>query len=337
MSAALHETFLAVLRAGRADFNDRFRSARRVYQGLDSAAFAVFLEGIVDPWLRAALEVKPECAPDLVSAGYDAGLTLVGQRLIGDSAQGVRFGELLRQLLTGSVRHSVAAPRRFSVAASNALYHLVHAPSAFAEWWVSELARLGPSIVDFEQWLRAAQVLAWRAGLSQYRSSALGVAAELPPQLAATLVGAPGSASWPELHAALVRDPWFVPATPRTELRGVMELGAFRGFGGLFRVPPRVLQSGSGFLVESDGEAWLLFADAFGGMFQRASDAEFRAALAQTPQPNELRFEPGFLVWREQRLGLPSASPVTSFASNETTVVCAFEASHALALVALPS
>jgi hypothetical protein len=337
MSAALHETFIGVLRAGRADFNDRFKLARRAYQALEPRVFSDFLGNVVDPWLRAALLVRPECGPDIVTAGYDAGLSLVGQRLVGAGAPAPDLEALLAQLLAGAARLSVLAPRRFVVAACNALHQLTRTPGANAALWVAELQRLSPALADFEQWLRVGQVLAWRAGLAHYRASALRVADALPPELAVAAVGgAPGTA-WVELRAALLRDPWLVPAQPEHTLRLAREMGAFRGFGGLFRTPPLVARTSDAFVVESDGDAWLLYADAFGGTFQRVKAGERHGGVAEHAPPPGLEFQQGALLWRGERLALPSPGAITSFSANQTTVACTFAASHAVALIALPS
>jgi len=337
MSAEIHEVFAAVLRSGRAEFNHRFALAKHQYPSLNAADFNDFLANTVDPWLRAVLVVRPECGPDVVLAGYEAGLSLVGQRLVGAGAQSPAFAGLLQRLLVGCAGVSALAPQRLLFAAGNALHHLTQTPACYPEFWVSELERFAPFLRSFEQWLRVGQVLAWRSGLAHYRASALRSADTLPPELALPAVGAGPELPWPEIRARFERDPWFVPGRPEQGLRVVKEIGAFRGFGGLFAAPPRVLRCAESVLVASEGEAWWLLVDAFGATLQRASSEELRKAVVQKDPPRGLAFARGQLDWQGETLHLPSDSIVSSFAADGRTLVCSFAASHSLAVVALPS
>ncbi len=112
--------------------------------------------------------------------------------------------------------------------------------------------------------------------MAHYRQSALAVADGLPAPLALAAVGAPGSASWPELRARFAQDLWFSPDLAAPSLRVALGAGAFRGFGGLFVEPPRLAITHGNLLARSGGDAWLLFADAFGATFHRATPDEMR-------------------------------------------------------------
>jgi hypothetical protein len=109
----------------------------------------------------------------------------------------------------------------------------------------------------------------------------------------------------------------------------VARVGGFRGFGGLFAVPPSVAGGGDRFLVASAEDAWVLFADAFGATFHRAGE-EDRATTAQPPR------------WRGRQVDVegrsievPVRGELTSAAVAASTLAVTSSHSHALVLVAL--
>ena len=112
---------------------------------------------------------------------------------------------------------------------------------------------------------------AWRVGLAHFREGAIVAADALPETLALAAVGAQSDSRWPEVRGQLLASPWFDPgAAPEgiAEIRSVAQVGSFRGFGGLFlETASLVASTGQHFLVNSNGECWLLTADLFGATF----------------------------------------------------------------------
>ena len=185
---------------------------------------------------------------------------------------------------------------------------------------------------------RLAAVLAWRVGLAHYRAGALAAADALPAEIALAAVdGAAGvGGGWPALRQALVSaDRWSAPGADRTRSRVVHCVGAFRGFGGAFLVPPRLLRSDGDLLVRSGTDAWILTADAFGATLHRASSGELAAGRVQEGGPAALRFGDGEVSWRGEAIALPVAGPATSFVLAEPMLALTTAASHAVVILAL--
>lgn len=105
-------------------------------------------------------------------------------------------------------------------------------------------------------------VAAWRAGFVRLREAASAAALTLPPEAAAAVLGTPGgpSAVGAALAANAIRPgEWPGSASlPRS-------IGAFRGFGGPWRLPPVVLGGdGHRWSVRSGDEQFTVLTDAFG-------------------------------------------------------------------------
>ena len=323
--------FADFLRVHRGELNARFAMARRRLPALEGGAFGQFLAAAVGP-LCDAVPAREVSA--VAHAAYDVALELCGQRLAGTGARDGRVGAAWSALLVPAAARIAEAPERTLAAAANALVQLAAAPDARPEAWAARMGELAARAA-VDDWLAAGQVAAWTAGLAHYRASALELADRLPPELALAAVGVPGGGDWAAVRSRLRADPWHLPGSQESGRRVVARVGAFRGFGGLFPVPPSVAGSGDRFLVDSDGDAWLLFADAWGATFHRAGDEERRAAAAAGGHAPR---------WRGRRvevaggaIDVPVRGELTSAALAASTLAVTSSHSHAIVLVAMPS
>lgn len=105
-------------------------------------------------------------------------------------------------------------------------------------------------------------VAAWRAGFVRLREAARAAALTLPTEAAAAVLRTPGGPTrvWAALGANAIR-PGEWPATASSP----RSIGAFRGFGGPWRLPPVVLGGdGHRWSVRSGNEQFTVLTDAFG-------------------------------------------------------------------------
>jgi hypothetical protein len=186
------------------------------------------------------------------------------------------------------------------------------------------------------------EVAAWKAGLAHLRQSAITIADALRNSLALAAVGAPNLVEWSEVRKRLLADPWYDPGAPATadstkngRMRVMAQVGAFRGFGGIFVEPPRVAAAAEHFLVRSGQDSWLLTADLFGATFHRASPAEFESALKESKLPPGLHITDSKLVWDKERFEIPSLGKFTSAAASANTLALTSELTHSVVLLAL--
>ncbi len=336
----ISETLATVLRSGRADFNARYEVARQRYPVLEGTAFGRFLEESVDPLARATDRFARDRIPAVVSAAYDVGLDLVGQRLLGHEERERRIEATWRELTLPLLPVVALEPARVLPAFANALFNLTITPGARPEQWAGDMRRLGVQCSDSGQLLLLGQVLAWRAGLAHFRQGALTSLPALPKPLLLAAMGAAAESDCPTLLRCLETDPWFNPAGPpplkgaRRSLANVGRLGAFRGYGGLFVEPPVVASTSEHLYVRSGDDCWLLFADAFGSTLHRATTEEFTTAQKTPFTADHLRLTGSRLVWDGRSFDLPAKAEVASFAATTTTAALTCPVSFAITLIA---
>ena len=259
----LCDVLISVLRSARADLNAQFAQAKREHPALDDAAFTGFIEQQIDPLARLA---PGDQAYDVISTAWECGLELVAQRLAGPQARHPWINETW-SLLAAQLAHS---PRQLIPAFSNAAHHLATTPGARPRQWLELMQNIAQVVSDAPTLLHAGQIAAWRAGLAHYREGALKLIAALEPKIAQIALGAESAAFLEKVIAS----PWIEkPAGNRENLRA----GSFRGFGGLFIVPPLVTAVNDQLFVRSGDDVWLLTADSFGATFHRGTLAEFQA------------------------------------------------------------
>jgi hypothetical protein len=335
----LSPSLASILRSGRDDFNGRFAAARRVHPELDPSAFAQFLQTDVDALVRAIEPVRPDRLAEVTQAAYDSALELVGQRLAGPGARLTAIEAAWRSVLPKAAALVASAPDRMIAAVCNAAHRLAATRDARPTQWIETMAALAPQCVDVEAFLKTGQVAAWRAGLAHFRSRALEVADALTDELAVAAIGAKPGAKWSELRPQFTASPWFDPTNELENVNGfrvAAKAGSFRGFGGLFIEPPRLVPAGDFFLVNSGNDYWLLTADAFGATFHRATKDEFDHSLKAPPMPPDLRVSNSRVTMNGVSWTLPSTGTVTSVGANRTTLAVTTQLSHTILLVALP-
>lgn len=330
----LCDAFISVLRSGREDFNRQFAHARREHPALDAAAWSSFVESHLNPLVQAVAAIAPDAVVAVVTAAWEIGLGLVGQRLAGPQAKDSAINLTWSSVLVAAAVLVAQAPARIIASLSNAASNLgVSTPLSgitpvscasshtVSAQWIPLVQRLATVATNPDDFLAAAQVAAWRSGLAHFRLSALAKAHSLPSELALAALDAAGQ-DWREISAKLVADPWFTPTQSEGDVAQGLRVGAFRGFGGQFTVPPVLGTFNDQIFVRSGDDVWLLTADAFGATLHRATAEEF-AAGGTTPPTSHL---------------LPaSIGSITSVVRTSTTLAVTGSLTHAVILSALPS
>jgi hypothetical protein len=322
--------FTGALRAERDVFNQKFAEARRRRPDLDPGAFAEFLRGPVAWVVESAARAAPDSAIPVAQAAYDAALTLVSERLAGPGGRHSVIDAMWSRLLPELAATVAEQPARVIGSLTNAVFNLATSPGARPEQWIERLVDAAPSLTSVDVLLHAGQLAAWRAGLAHLRSGALSVADQLPPGVAARLLGAP-NLEWSAARERLSQDPWWDPAAaPETPgVRVAALVGAFRGFGGAFLEPPTVLAAEGGFVASSAGESFRLCADVFGATFHR-TEGPFAARPLR-----DLAFTADRVILLGRALPVPAIGAITSAAFADNTVAVTGNLSHSIALIAL--
>jgi len=289
------------------------------------AAFGAFLRDGVDPLVVAVAAAAPERAGGATLAAYDMALELVGHGLAGPAAKNPFLNTVWRELAPQLSTLLSTAPIDVLGMLSNAAVHIASVAGARPAQWQRELAALAPQIATLAQLRAVGQVLAWRAGVAHFRPGALAAADTLPPALALAAFGEPG-ASWPQVHAQLLGNPWRGNAEGR-------EFGSFTGLGGDFGTPPQVRAAADGFIVRSAERHYLLVADAFGAVLHSATAQEFEQVPNE--QPSSVRVDGANLHIGARSIVLDVPPGDIAIAANAHTVAITSPWTHAIRLLPL--
>jgi len=287
---------------------DRYNAQFRLARSLDAAQFLAHLRELVGPVVDAA---GGDPVP-VTDALVDLSIALAGRTDVWP-------------LLHAVAPFVGAAPRRVPVSLANALHHLGSAPSGRPRKWIKTMIELAERARGVDELLDAGAVAAWRCGLAALRGSAVEPATRLRPELLAIAMGSS------TVDSAALADPWFDPDA--AGLRVVARVGAFRGFGGVFRIPPGVSTSDGAWYATDWSGAWRVYADRFGFGFRRVS------AMPE-PGPNDgLVLENGRVVdpVGGQVLDVPELAEPTSWASCGRVLAATTSWTHAIVFVAAGS
>ncbi len=264
----------AVLKSGRAEFNQRFRLAQQQYRGLAAEDWFAFVRDTLNPVAEIVAAHDESAVPAVIDALYDQTLPLVAQRWLGAQAREPVLAASYKQLLAALAPALARDPMRVSGALLNALHQLCQADAHRAQDWTQRLARIGAKSADVDAVLALGRVLAWRVGLPAYRAAALQAGPGLPPvwlQQALDLEAPLDAALWQTLANAPASRADELSRTPQLEWLGWS--GGYRGLGGAFAVQPQAGLA-AGKLAVSDGEqTWWLAADGYGAQLVRMGSA----------------------------------------------------------------
>jgi hypothetical protein len=323
--------FAQVLAAGRRQFNARVEEAKRRAPGFDAAGFANFLQQQVDGVVLAVHAAAPARVTAVALAAYDIALGLCLHGLAGPAARVPLLNQAWSQLFPRLAARIAEQPQDVLGALSNAVVHLGGVDGARVDEWLASMAQLAPEAATVVQLLDLGKVLAWRAGLAQFRAGALQAADALPPVLQLAAMGAPADGSWGALRAALAADPWASVQPRRVD---GWQVGTFTGFGGRFAQPPELRVAPAGFLVRSGTRHFLAVADAFGAVLLPANADEFAAATLQRPAHTP-RLLDRRLVFADRELALDLPAEGLTIVADAHTVAIASPYSHAVRLLPL--
>ncbi|OWQ83744.1 hypothetical protein CDN98_21590 [Roseateles terrae] len=319
-----------VLAAGRRQFNQRVDEARRRTPGFDPAAFSAFVQQQLDPVVSAVEAVAPARTAGVTLAAYDIGLLLCAQGLAGPSARSRLVNQLWREVLPALAPRIAELPHDLLGALSNAAVHLGTVDGARPAEWLGLLRQLGPGSETPAQLLALGKVLAWRAGLAQFRPGALQAAASLPDALQRAALQAPSQSDVEAWRGTLASSPW---AGPQARPEG-WTLGGFTGFDGRFAAPPALRVASNGMLVRSGDRYFLAIADACGAVLMPATAQEFDLA-APPKRPASVQWHGQTLVvsGREVPIDLPQEGLV--LAASPHTLAVASPYTHTVRLLPL--
>ena len=335
----MESDFSRVLQARRGYFNARFAEKQIAQPQLDADVFLNILREQVAPVVQAVAALDADSALVAGQNLYDLALDLYAQGLLGPAARTSILSTAWQEFFPSIAAFIVQQSQRVPASLCNALYNLAQTPGARPDEWMQNMRAVASFCADAEVFLRAGQVAAWRAGMAHYRLSALSILKTLDAKVARTLFGLDADAAQPDtaaLHYAFVANPWHNPAlanqsaTSQNKIQILKRAGAFRGFGGLFLSPPRVMWTRDGFVARDGDNSFLLFVDAFGATFHRVEN------VSNANVSSAFKLEKNGRVKNDKlSADFPELANATSSAANQTTLAVTTELTHAIYLIGL--
>ncbi len=267
MEGVTGKPLAAVLSAGRADFNQRFKLAQQHYRGLTADDWLAYIKETLGPVADAVAAHDAERVAAVVDVLYDQGLPLVAQHWLGPQTRQPVLATAYRQLLCALAPALAGDPQRLSGSLLNALHQICLHGARSAQQWADSLARIAAKISSIDSVLALGVLLAWRGGMAAYREAALQAGATLQPQLAQAALGLPQPPAadlWVRLMQAPTLTPEEITVSPAPGVEWLGWIGGYTGLGGPYAKLPRIGIAGSK-LAASDGtDTWWLAADGYG-------------------------------------------------------------------------
>ena len=343
MSESPHITgpLAEALKRGRDRFNTKFAYARHRFAALDGEAMKEHLRATVAPIAEAVHNHDAARIDEVVDAVYDLSLELIGGGFLASQSRYPALLKAWREMLPRLPHLLSREPSRFVSAVTNAVYNLSTTATARPTFWIDAMTQLGHACSDVQAFLEAGKVVAWRSGMAHYRDGALAACLNLDEALAQAALGLPDADSPPVamIIERLLQDPWLAPAAAASpvgkekRLRVVAAVGAFRGFGGVFVEPPRVLLREGEWLAYDREACWLVTADLFGATFHRAGN---RPPVADHPVQFDFKIDrSGRVMKAAQAATFAFLADATSVAASETAMAVTLPRSHSIYFVAL--
>jgi len=327
-----------VLAKHRDACNEKFAAANGHSGELDATAFLAHLADTVDPIVRSVARLFAERAETTALVLYGLSLELFSAGLLGPENKSPWVLEAWRNLLPELPVLVAHEPMRVTASITNAVLNIAATPGARPKSWIDMLSVVGPQCPTCPTLFDCGKVLAWRAGMAQYRMGALAAARTLSPPLAGWVLGLAGVPSAEQLSQTIERleeDPWLRPeealslAPRNSAIRLVARAGAFRGFGGPFLRPP-VVSKANGGLIASDGEGrWQILADTYGVVLLR----DDRATEDGEPSPFKIDKQ-GKVSWGGEVVSLPDLRDPVSWTGHDRTLAVTIATSHYVFLLA---
>ncbi|VTR98895.1 hypothetical protein [Tuwongella immobilis] len=342
METLIHPMLVSALGDLRERMNAQFQQAKRGAPQLDGPGFLKVVREQLNPLAIAFAErAQPLSAADfraVILSAYEVLLTLASKGLIGPRARLPQLESHWSAAMQAVLPRLQSGHAELLAAYTNALVHLETTPGVRVGEWVILLERLAAVRVELSYLKAVGQVAAWRCGMAMLRPGALALAKNLPVAALAILFGLPETdpARIGREVQQLLLNPWHDPAMvsatiakPEADLEIVGELGAFRGFGGMFRQPPLV-STNAGLIHVTDCEStWVLMADAFGAVFTRLEGElpdDFSASVYALKRD-------GTVVGPHRKRKFPLFAGASSHCSTETTLAVTLPHSHHVFLV----
>lgn len=249
---------IELLRENADALNQALRQAAAASSRFDQTAVPAWLKTVIEP-IFAAVHDRDKTRSRKVFDLLFRDMTEV--LVAGASGFDLELHQACRLLLLPNPELTAANPVRLLRSLTTALKKILrHSSSATAQAWLEIMRKIVVMAADIDELLVAGRFAAWRCGMAHLRQQ-LDFTGKLKPEIISAVFG--DMPFGPDLQR-----PW-----ANNETSQGIAVGSFKGFGGEFMCPPRLILRDNMVFVSDGQHTGVVFADRFGCVLLECSDA----------------------------------------------------------------
>jgi hypothetical protein len=308
MEKIVCKPLIELLRENANSLNQALRQAAAISKRFDPAAVPVWFKAVVEPIFAAVHERDKTRSRKVFDVLFRDTIDFLTSGAAGSDFE---LHQACRLLLLLNPKLTAANPARLLRSLTAALKKILRHSTAAARAWIVMMQKIVVLVVDLEELLVAGRFAAWRCGMAHLRQQ---LDFERRPK--------------PEIISAIFGDMTFGPDLKNPWAKGEpspgIAVGGFKGFGGEFMHPPRLILRDNMVFV-SDGQlTGVVFADRFGCVLLECSDA-FDGSADFAPAPaSSATGEAAKILGRYKDL--------TTWAQHDSTLFLTTASSHSVFL-----
>lgn len=331
--------FARILETKRDLFNSKFACARRLNRHLEAKDFLDHLAIAVAPIIENSAKTAGSKIDDIAVELYNLSLELFALGCLGKNPKYHAVEKAWREFFPEISDLVIKAPRLLATSISNALVNISAEKGADENRWLEIMRKIAPVCKDEKIFLKAGIVAAWRCGMAHYRKGALESCENIPMAVLAGIFGLKDNMKDREILSVLQRvqenrwhDPSVKSQKKNPEIKYIKRTGGFRGFGGPFVTPPRVIVADGQFLISDSEYNWIIHTDVFGATLHRSGKGKLEQDSSTSPIFTINKA--GKVMKGKTVKRFPKLAYASSWASTEDTMAVCLPFSHYVYLIA---
>lgn len=257
MEKIAFKPLIELLRENADALNQSLRQAAATSNRFDPAAVPAWFKTVLEPVFAAVHGYDKTRSRKVFDLLFRDTIDFLAS---GTAGSDFELHQACRLLLLPNPKLTAGNPARLLRSLTTALKKILRHSSAAAKAWLAMMQKIVVLATDVDELLVAGRFAAWRCGMAHLRRQ-LDFAQKLRPEILSVIFG--DTPFGPDLQHA-----W-----GQSENSQGTAVGSFKGFGGEFMRPPRLLLRENMVFVSDGQQTGVVFADRFGCILLECSDA----------------------------------------------------------------
>jgi len=299
---------IELLRENADSLNQALRQAAATSNRFDPAAVPAWFKTVVEPIFAAVHKHDKTRSRKVFDVLFRDTIDFLAS---GTAGPDFELHQACRLLLLSNPKLTGTNPARLLRSLTTAFKKILRHSTAAAQLWIAMMQKIVVLVADLEELLVAGRFAAWRCGMAHLRQQ-LDFERKLKPEILSAIFG--DLPFGPDL-----KQPW-----ARGEASSGIAVGGFKGFGGEFMRPPRLILRDNMVFVSDGQQTGVVFADRFGCILLECSDAFDGSADFKLAPVSAAKGEAVKILGRYKDL--------TTWAQHDSTLFLTTASSHSVFL-----